>query len=110
MLIIETVLLGCAVYILILTIKMKMTREIPSFFVNPKIDLNKAKDKEGFIDYMTGKLVLFSVLLIVFSGVSLLSEYKSLPVFVSVATNVAYVAMLILYAVISVKAQNKYLI
>ena len=110
MIIIETVLLGCAVYILALTIKMKSTREIPSFFVNPKIDLTKAKDKEGFIDYMVGKLFLFSALLILFSGISLLSEYISLPTFVSVITNVAYVAMLVFYAVITVNAQNKYLI
>ena len=110
MIIIETVLLGCAVYILFLTVKMKSSRVIPSFFVNPKIDLTKAKDKEGFIDYMTGKLFLFSALLILFSGISLLSEYVSLPVYVSVITNVAYIAMLVFYAVITVKAQNKYLI
>ncbi|MCR5117466.1 MAG: hypothetical protein K6A97_08165 [Lachnospiraceae bacterium] len=110
MIIIETVLLGCALYILFLTVKMKKSREIPSFFVNPKIDLSKARDKEGFIDNMTGKLFLFSALLILFSGISLLSEYVSFPDYVSIITNVAYIAMLVYYAVVTVKAQNKYLL
>ena len=107
--VIEIVLLGCALYILFMTFRMKATRNIPRFFVNAKIDIEKAKDKEGYIDFMTPRLIVFSLALAAFSGVALLSEFFSLPFYVSIITNVAYIALLVVYAVISVKAQTKYL-
>lgn len=109
MLALEVILLGCAVYMLVLTVKMNSSKEIPSFFVSSRIKIENAKDKEGYIKYMTPRMYLFCGVLIVFSGISIISGYINIPAYVTLVVNVLYFAVLIIYGIISVKAQNKYL-
>lgn len=109
MLFIDVVLFGAAIYMLALTIKMKNTRTIPSFFVNGKINLEKAHDTEGYINCMVPKLIVFCSVLIVFSGINMLSNVIPLPSYIVSVSSIVYFVLIIIYAVISVKAQNKYL-
>ncbi|MCQ2519604.1 MAG: hypothetical protein MJ107_03625 [Lachnospiraceae bacterium] len=109
MLALEVILLGCAVYMLVLTVKMNSSKEIPSFFVSSRIKMENAHDKEGYINYMTPRMYLFCGVLIVFSLISIASKYIFVPPVVTLVINILYFVILILYGVISVKAQNKFL-
>lgn len=109
MIAIEFLLFACAIYMFFLTVKMNNTREIPSFFINNRIKLEDAKDKEGYINYMTPRLYLFEALMFVFSLISILAEIIFVPAWLVLISNIAYIVVLFVYAVLSVKAQNKYL-
>ena len=110
MLVIEAILAGVALYMLILDIKMKREGTIPSFFVNPKIDLEKAPDKQGYIDHMFPRIIIFALILLGFSAFSILGEYMSFPLWCEIVINCGYIGLLVFYTVMTVKAQNNFLI
>lgn len=107
--ILEYILLGCSVYMFVLTVKMSRTREIPSFFVSNRVEMKKAKDKDGFIDYMVPRLYVLCASLAVFSIISIVSAYVYIDSIVIVIINVLYFVLLVAYCILSVKAQSKYL-
>ena len=109
MLVIEAILAGVALYMLILDIKMKREGTIPSFFVNPKIDLEKAPDKQGYIDHMFPRIIIFALVLMGFSAFSIAGEYLSFPLWCEIVINCGYIGLLIFYSVMTVKAQNHFL-
>ena len=109
MIAIEIILIICGGYILYLTLKMKASGEIPPFLVNGKVNLERAKDKPGFIKYMFPKLIVFSLGIIVFAVLSLISDTVELSPYISLASYVIYAGLLIYLGIVSVKAQNKYL-
>lgn len=109
MIVIEIILIGFAGYMLFLTLKMKNDRIIPAFFINSRINPDKAKDKEGFINYMVPRLIVFSVCLLCFSLFSLYTEFRPVNPYIALFSNIMYFACIIYYAVISVKAQNRFL-
>lgn len=106
---IEILLIACAVYMVYLTFKMKQTGEIPTFFVNNKVKLENAKDKEGYIAFMFPRMLIFSFFVAAFAVLSILSNYFVFPGVVTLIIYIGYVALLIFYSIISVKAQNRFL-
>ncbi len=102
-------LLGCGIYLLIQTIRMKLTGVIPRGLINIKINLERSHDKEGYIRYMYPRGIVFGAILIVCASVLLASEFVAVSPFIMLASEVLYIAGIIYYAVISVKAQNRFL-
>lgn len=109
MIIIEMMLIASGFYILFLDIKMKNTMEIPTYLVSGKINLEAAKDKPGYINYMYPRLIVFSLVIIVFSGLLLVGDFVAIPPILTAVSYIAYVVLLVFFSVISVKAQNKFL-
>lgn len=96
-------------YLLYMTVKMKATGEIPSQMVSNKINLDRAKDKEGYIAHMYKVNMIFGILICVLSGVLIYETMRPISQWVHYVANGGYLVGLIVYAVITVKAQNKYL-
>lgn len=109
MIVVNLLLVVCGVYVLSLTTKMKREGKIPAFLVSGKVNLERVKDTEGFISYMYPRLLIFGFAVLLFACISLLGEFVDMPAAVSLVSYLAYVALLIYYSIISVRAQNKYL-
>ncbi|MCR5279604.1 MAG: hypothetical protein K6E19_09215 [Lachnospiraceae bacterium] len=102
-------LIGCGFYLLYSVIRMKVTGEIPRGLINVKINLDRAHDKEGYIKYIFPRGIIFGIILIASSTVLLLSEFMTVSPYLMLAAELLYFGGIIYYAVISVKAQNKFL-
>lgn len=103
------VLFICGVYLCVMAVKMKNTGTIPKGLISSKINLDRAKDIPGYISYMYPKSILLGALMCIFSGIILVNDFVSLNAILIVAVHLLYCASIVVYAVISVKAQNKYL-
>lgn len=111
MAIIEVILFAYGIYLLYMIFKMKSTGTIPKGLVNNKINLERSHDIPGYIKYMYVRGIVFGILICVFSGILLYSDLveNSLNSFFIFAVELLYTASIIYYAVVSVKAQNKFL-
>ena len=107
--VLSLVLIGCGIYLLIQTIRMKQTGVIPRGLINVKINLERTHDKEGYINYMFPRGIIFGAILIVCASVLLASEFVAVSPFIMLASELLYIGGIIYYAVISVKAQNRFL-
>ncbi len=103
------VLLACGIYLLVSVIRMKITSTIPKGLINMKINLDRSHDKEGYIKYIFPRGIAFGGILIICAGVLLAGEFVTVSPYIMLAAEVLYLVGIIYYAVISVKAQNKYL-
>lgn len=110
MIIIESLIFCFGVYLIVMTTKMNTTHEIPARMVSDKINMERARDKEGYIKYMTPRCYLFAFALIVFSVLDIFSEVIILPSWVRLIVYVSYIAVLIYYCKITLKAQTKFLV
>lgn len=102
-------LIGCGIYLLIQTVRMKLTGVIPKGLINIKINLERSHDKEGYIKYMFPRGIIFGAILIVCAAVLLISEFVAVSPFIMLPAELLYIAGIIYYAIISVKAQNRFL-
>jgi len=110
MVIITMFLFVAGIYLVVNTIKMKNTGEIPKALINNKINLERAKDIPGFIVYMYPRGIIMGILICVFSALLIYNDlFGTLNAYVLLVAEVGYIAAIIYYAVICVKAQNKYL-
>ena len=109
MIIIDILLSACAVYILYLNFKMKASGEIPQFLISPKVNLERSKDKPGFIKYMFPRLIIYSVIVLLFSAVNIIARLFTISRYITLVTALAFFGALIYYCVITVKAQNRFL-
>lgn len=109
---IEIGLFACGIYLIIRSILMKKSGTIPNLIVNGKINLERARDKEGYINYMFIRTIVFGALISVSSAFLAISDSGLCAVnpILLLLVQIVYVAALIYFAVVSVKAQNRFLI
>ena len=96
-------------YLIYMTVKMKSTGEIPKQMISAKINLDRAHDKPGYISHMYKINMVFGVLICAMSGVLIYENFRPINAWVHMIANAGYLVGLVIYAVITVKAQNKYL-
>lgn len=110
----DFLIIGCGLYMVYNGIVMKTQKQIKAGVVLGKnADPNNIKDKDGFIAYMWWKLVamgvmcaisgLLNVILTVYGGDSSISYY------IQVGMNMLFFLLLLIYSVITMKAQKKYI-
>lgn len=107
--ILDFLLFGCGVYVLVQNIRMKATGKVPAGLINPKVNMESAPDIEGYIKYTYIRGLIFGIILIVFSGIMTLQSFVEVPALLLFISEIMYIGTLIYYAVISVKAQNRFL-
>lgn len=107
--VLEIIFVIYAIYLFFLTVKMKRTREIPVFLVNNRINLDNAKDKEGYIDYMVPRLFGLEASIIIITAVSVASNFITSLSIVSIVCDVVFFIAIIIFGVMTVKAQNRFL-
>lgn len=98
------------VYLIYTALAMKRTGEIKAgVLVSKEMDVNRMKDKEGFINYMFGRVLLAGVIIVLSAAASLARTGQNGPTWLSVAGNAGFVAALILYMVSYAKAKKMFI-
>lgn len=100
----------CGVYLMYVGIVMKTQGKIVANVVLSKgISENAIRDKEGFIRYLYGKLVLIGAVIVLSGIVNLVVDYQGGDDgMVSLITFIIFVAAMTVYAIVVSKALKKY--
>jgi len=108
--VIEFLLFGYGIYVIYLHIRMKQTGEISSTLLSNKINLDRAKDIPGYIEYTYLKGIIFGAFVSVCSAIILLVGYLSWPAWIGYITEIIFLIVLIVNSVFLIKAQKKFLV
>lgn len=97
-------------YLVYMAVQMKRTGEITNnSMIGRGVDLKKAKDPKGYIDYMYPRAVVVGILVAVSGVVDYLNElYWSIPYF-GLGICVVFLILILIYGKMSMDAQKKYL-
>ena len=106
--VLEFLLFGCGLYLLFTIIKMKSSGEIPATLVNKRFDIAKHLDSEGYIKYMFPRGLVFGFLLSGSSAMMILANFIQISPYVMLFVQLAYLVGVVYYAVITIKAQKKF--
>lgn len=72
----DLLFVGCGVYVLYAFYLMKTKGEIKeNVLLSRDISVSKCKDKAGYIKYMTPRLLVFGIVLLIIGIVSLIGDY-----------------------------------
>lgn len=106
----DMLIMFSGVYLIYVSIQMKRTGEITSSAIIGKgYDPKKAKDPQGFIEYMYMKSILMGVCIILSGVLDYMNlQYWNIPYFTTGICGVFLLAIII-YCKISMDAQKKYL-
>lgn len=106
----DIIIIVSGAYLVYVAIQMKRTGEITSSAIIGKgCDVKKAKDPQGFIDYMYMKSIIMGVLVIISGAVDYMNDvYWNIPYF-GLAVCGIFLVILLVYCKISMNAQKKYL-
>ena len=107
--VLEFVLFGCGMYLLITIIKMKAGGEIPATLVNKRFDVDKHMDKEAYIKYMFPRGLIFGILLSGPSAMMILANFIQLSPYLMLVVQLSYLAGVVYYSVITIRAQKKFI-
>lgn len=107
--ILEYFLFGAGIYYIVMVQKMKMTGKIPSTLISNKVNLERSKDVPGYMKYIYPRGMIFGILICVFSLIIIMNHYVTIYPLIVLLAEVGFIALIIWYSIISVKAQNKFL-
>lgn len=97
-------------YLVYAAIIMKKDGKIVSSILPGKdVDANKLRDKEGFIKYMFGKLLLLGVLTLAAGIIGMVNTQFGGPVYISIIGVVIVLAVLIVFSISLTKARKRFI-
>lgn len=106
----DILIVAIGLYLAYVGIDMKRSGVLKSnSMVSKNVDLNKAKDMQGYIQYMYKKMIAFGILIAVAGGADYYNETQLHLPYVAISICGVYLVLVIIYAVVSMKAQRKYL-
>ena len=104
-------LFGYGIYLIYLHINMKNTGIIPKTLISNKIDLNKSKDIKGYIEHTYKKGIAFGIILSVCAAIMYFRDYfNTISPWIAIVANIMFFVIMIVYSVVFIKAQQKYLL
>lgn len=96
-------------YLVFSSVQMKRTGEVSSAIVGKGYDLKKAKDPQGYIEYMYLKSIILGVVVMAGGGLNYLNDaYWNIPNLNLIVCGVFF-AIIVVYGKITMDAQKKYL-
>jgi len=104
------ILFVCGIYLMVMTVKMKKTGVIPSGLVSKKINMERAKDIPGYINFMYVRGLIFGLVLSICSAILVYADFNEVSPFIELGVQIIYLGAIVFYAISSSKAQNKYLL
>lgn len=107
--ILKILIIACGIYMIYWAVQMKQSGKIPEMLVGKGFPVNRAKDPEGFIRYTFPFTFGTGLAILIFGLISALELLISYPV-LDIMVNLAVVAAIIIYGMILMKAQKKYLV
>ncbi len=110
MLLINLILFASGFWLIYMCNSMKSTGVIPKQLISNKINIERAKDVPGYIKHMYPRGIAFGIFLSALSALMILNLYVPLNYFVNLFIQLLFIAGIVVYAVMAVKAQNRFLI
>lgn len=108
--IMDILVLFCGAYCIYTAVLMIKTRELQKgLLISKDIDLKKIKDKEGYINFIGKKTIIFGTLIILYAGVNLFSAYVFPLGFLLIINYTVFLIVLICFAIVMKKAHRDYL-
>lgn len=105
----DILIMFCGAYLIYSSIQMKRTGEISSVLIGKGYDVKKAKDPEGYIEYMYLKSVILGVIVIAGGAIDFLNDrYWNIPNLNLIVSGI-FLLILIVFCKIALDAQKKYL-
>ena len=97
-------------YLIYAALVMKLKGKIvKSIVANPEVDIDKIRDRKGFIQYMWVRVLILGILSAAVGAVGILSAQKEASLTTYMISFVGYLIALIWYCVISVRGRKKYI-
>lgn len=106
----DLLIMACGVYMVFWAVQMKKERKIPEMLVGKNFKLERAKDPEGFINYTFPFTFGTGVILFVAGFVLSLGIFSDTYPIIDTLISLALVVIIILYGVLLMNAQKKYLV
>jgi hypothetical protein len=106
----DLLIMACGVYMVYWAVQMKKERKIPEMLVGKSFKLERAKDPEGFIDYTFPYTFGTGVILFAAGFVLSLGIFSDTYPIIDTLISFALVVIIILYGVLLMNAQKKYLV
>ncbi len=106
----DIIFVGAGFYMLYSWILLKKKGEIKQEVLMSKdVDLKKCKDLEGYKAYIAPKMLIFSVTAILYGGSGLVNSYvTTLPGILYSVLMIAFMVILVWFAVVTRKATEKF--
>lgn len=106
----DLLIAGCGLYLIYTAVVMKTKGKIvKGVIVSKDVDVEKIRDKEGFIRYMFGRVLLAGILAAAVGAMNLVNAYAQGPAWISMAVVAGYFVVLMVFALSSVKARKKFI-
>lgn len=102
-------IIACGAYMMYQAVRMKKTKKIPDMLVSKGFPIEKAHDAGGFIQAVFPMTYFTGTALSLAGAVSAFKLLASYP-FADAVINLLEVAAILLYGVLLMKAQRKYLV
>ncbi|MCM1183848.1 MAG: hypothetical protein NC337_10790 [Roseburia sp.] len=102
-------IMACGVYMIYWAVQMKSSHKIPVMLVGKSFPLDRAKDPAGFIRF-TFPFTLFTGIFLLVVGMAQALELLAAYPFADTAVSLLLVVVVVLYGMILMKAQRKYLV
>lgn len=106
----DILIILCGLYMIYTAVIMKIKGRItPGIVVSKDVDTKKIRDKEGFIGYMFGKVLLMGVLTSAIGGFGIVVTRLNLPAYITLISLGCFMVLLIIFAVASNRAKKQYI-
>ncbi len=102
-------IMAVGIYMIYWAVQMQSTHKIPEFLVGKGFPIDRAKDKEGFIRF-TFPCTMFTGVFLLLVGMARALELLSQYPLVDTAVGFLVVVVVIIYGMILMRAQRKYLV
>ena len=107
--ILKMLIMACGVYMIYWAVQMKTTHQIPQMLVGQGFPTDRAKDPEGFMKVTFPLTMGMGIILFAVGLTGALELFIQYP-FVDTLLTVLMLAALVIYGMLLLKAQKKYLI
>ncbi|MFG6368223.1 MAG: hypothetical protein K1W16_07300 [Lachnospiraceae bacterium] len=105
----DLLIMACGIYMMYWAVQMKSTNKIPPMLVGKGFPINRAKDSNGFIRYTFPLTLTVGVVLLLAGTVGALELFAAYP-FAETLMRLALLIILIVYGMLLMRAQKKYLV
>ncbi len=102
-------IMACGVYMMYWAVQMNISGKIPEMLVGKGFPISRAKDPKGFIKFTFPFTLATGIVLFVSGGIGALGVLSQRPM-LDTLINLVIIAVIIIYGMILMQAQKKYLV
>lgn len=103
----DGIIIACGLYLLVSALMMNARKELPKMLISSNLDISKLKKKDNYIKTMFPTTVIMSIVIIAGGLADIYFAESEYARIIQMITFVSMGIAIIVYGIISVKAQRK---